>query len=92
VRNLSVGNAFANTRGNAFYIVLATFLCGIPLSAAVFLLFGAMQLLPFTAKALAAYLTLNLSFFVTLTLGACIASRVYQAMGDSLNRAPASQA
>jgi hypothetical protein len=91
-RNLSVGNALADTRGNAFFIVLATFLCGIPLSAAVFLLFGAMQFLPFTAKALAAYLLLNVALFVSLTLGACIASRVYQAMGDRLDRAPAPQA
>ena len=91
-RSLSVGNALADTRGNAFYIVLATFLCGVPLSVALFLLFGALQVLPFTAKALAAYLLLNLALFVTLTLGACIASRVYQAMGDCLNRAPAPQA
>ena len=90
-RNVSVGNALADTRGNVFYIVLATFLCGVPLSIALFLLFGAMQLLPFTAKALAAYLLINLALFVTLTLGACIASRVYQAMGDHLNRAQAPQ-
>jgi hypothetical protein len=87
--NVTVGNAFADTRGNALYIVLATFLCGIPLSGGLFLLFATMQLLPFIAKALSVYLLLSLTLFVTLTLGACIASRVYQGMGDRLNRARA---
>jgi len=88
-RNISIANAIADTRGNALSIVLATFVCGIPLSGAIFLLLSAVQLLPFIAKAFALYLLLSLSLFAILTLGACIASRVYQAMGDRLNRAQA---
>jgi hypothetical protein len=84
--NVSISSALTDTRGSAAYIVFATFLCGIPLTCAVFLSFLAMKVLPWQAQALAVYLVLNVTVFVGITLGACIASRIYQAMGDQLNQ------
>lgn len=87
--SVNLRNVLADTRGNALYIFLATFLCGIPLTFAVVLAFVAASLLPWTAQAFAVYLVLSITAFVAITLGACIASRIYQAMGDRLNQ-PAS--
>lgn len=84
--NISIGTALADTRGNAVYIVLATFLCGIPLAIAVVLSLVAVSLLPWKAQAFAIYAVLTATAFFGVTLGACIAARIYQAMGDQLNR------
>ena len=84
--NVSIGNALADTRGNAVYIVLATFFCGIPLAFMALLSFIAVSLLPWKAQAFAVYLVLIMLVFIGITLGACIASRIYQAMGNRLSQ------
>jgi hypothetical protein len=85
--NVTVRTALADTRGNALYIVLATFLCGIPLTFAAILALTGASMLPWKAQAFVIYLVLSITAFIGITLGACIASRIYQAMGDQLNRA-----
>jgi hypothetical protein len=84
--SVSFRNALAATRGNALYIVLATFLCGIPLILGVTLAFAATSLLPWKVQAVVIYLALSMTTFIAVTLAACIASRIYQAMGDQLGQ------
>jgi hypothetical protein len=84
--NVTVRTALADTNGNALYIVLATFLCGIPLTFAAILALTGTSMLPWKAQAFAVYLVFSVTAFIGITLGACIASRIYQAMGDQLDR------
>ena len=84
---VTIGNALADTRGNATYIVLATFLCGIPFAIAVMLSFLGLSLLPMGARLFAIYFLLTVTAFIGLTLGSCIGARIYQAMGNRLNEA-----
>jgi hypothetical protein len=83
--NVGITSALADTRGNGTYIVFATFLCGIPLVAAVMLSFLIVSFLPWKAQAVAIYFVLTATAFFGVTLGACIAARIYQAMGKELN-------
>jgi hypothetical protein len=80
-------NAFADTRGNTGYIAFGTFLCVLPLLCLWLLAALTLpQILPWQAAGLASYFTLKVMLFIALALGAGIASRVYLALGDRLNR------
>ena len=81
-------NAFADTRRNTWYVVLASFLPTIPLvmlfAAALFFV---RLIVPWWLPALlAAYVMLTAMYFVLLAMMAVVVSRLYQALGDRLNR------
>jgi hypothetical protein len=81
-------NAVADTQGSGWFIACASALAGIPpalLYAAIGLLVRAVMPWPLPAL-IVVLLSLGAVFFVTLALGVAIASRLYQALGDRLNR------
>ena len=83
-RGASLRNAFADTQGHAGYVTGATFLSLLPL-AIPFVLFLFLMRQLFNSWALF-YLVLTITSFIAITLAAAIASRLYLALGDRLNR------
>jgi hypothetical protein len=81
-------NAFADTRRNTWYVVLASFLPAIPLlllfAAALF--FVRLTVPWWPAALLVGYLMLMAMYFILLALTAVVVSRLYQALGDRLNQ------
>jgi hypothetical protein len=81
-------NAFRDTQARLWFVLLASILPLVPLG-----LIGAVaapllwQSITSYGGLLAAILWLGTAFLIFLTLGAVVASRLYQLFGDSLNRA-----
>lgn len=81
-------NAVADTQGSGWFIACASALAGIP-PALLYVAIGWLvrAAVPWPLPALIVLLlSLAAVFFVALALGVAIASRLYQALGDRLNR------
>ncbi len=87
--NVSIGNALADTRGNAIYTSSRHFSAVFRLPSRSRCRFSSCLFLPIAARLFAIYLLLTVTAFIGVTLGSCIAARIYQAMGNRLNEARA---